>query len=353
MMNIAEIKSKITDDEIFHLLEALGGEPKIVNGVIVSQTICHHGDSDKLGYYPDSGTFMCYTNCGSFDVIGLVEKTKEISTGEAISFVKDFFNIGAPIIGSFQKRTHASLEEIDNPMSSIRRRHSKESRELKVIENTSVLNSFYDMYYDGWLAEGITVDTMKKFGIKFSVIDNQIIIPHRNVDGALVGIRARNLNDKVVAEGKKYIPIYYNGVSYRYPTGLNLYGLDVNKDNINKTHQIVLFEAEKSVLKMDSFFNGGNGVALNGTMLSDEQVKLIDALDVNEVIIAVDKEYDDVDTEESEEYAKKIYSIFKKLKGRYNVSIIWDMENLLDRKDSPVDQGKSTFLKLIKNRINI
>lgn len=352
-MNNAEIISQITNEDVFRLLEFLGGEPKVVNGVIVSTTICHGGDSDKLGYYPDSKRFMCYTHCGNFDIFNLIMKVKNISFIEAVKYIENFFNIGQPIIGEFKKHDDGFDSIIDNPVANLRNRRDKQYKELKVIENESVLQSFYDFYYDGWLKEGISKGVMKQFGIKFSIIDNQVIIPHRNIDGKLVGIRARNLTKEVVDTGKKYIPIYYNGVSYRYPTGLNLYGVDINKDYINHSHQIILFEAEKSVLKMNSYFNGSNAVALNGTMLSDDQVKLIDSLDVNEVIIAVDKEYEHANTEESKEYAKKIFSIFKKLKSKYNVSIIWDKDDLLNHKDSPVDEGKDVFLKLVHERIVI
>lgn len=353
MANLLDIKNQINDDDVFKLLEYLGGQPVNLDNVITSYTICHGGDSEKLGYYKDSKRFMCYTHCGNFDIFELIVKVKNIPFNEAVRFIEEFFGLDKPIIGSFEKHEVHTDVEIDNPIARMRARKQYQHQELKKIDNDNILNSFYDFYYDGWLREGISRDTMRKFGIKFSVIDNQIIIPHRDVDNDLVGIRARNLSQDKVDEGKKYIPVYYNGVSYKYPTGLNLYGLSINKETINKTHQIVLFEAEKSVLKMDSFYGAGNAVALNGTMLSEEQVKLINDLDVNEVIIAVDKEFDNAGSEESKEYAKKIFSIFKKLKSRYNVSIIWDKENLLRRKDSPVDEGKEVFEKLIKNRMVI
>lgn len=353
MANLIDIKNQISDDDVYNLLEYLGGQPVNLDNVITSYTICHGGDSEKLAYYRDSKRFMCYTHCGNFDIFELIVKVKNVTFGQAVKFIEEFFHLDTPIIGSFEKRETHYESEIDNPIASLKHRAHREHQTLEKIQNENVLNSFYDFYYDGWIKEGISKQTMRKFGIKFSIIDNQIIIPHRDIDGDLVGIRARNLSQDKVDEGKKYIPIYYNGKSYRYPTGLNLYGLNINKDVINKTHQIVLFEAEKSVLKMDSFYGAGNSVALNGTMLGEEQVKLIDSLDVNEVIIAVDKEYDNANSEESKEYAKKMFSIFKKLKNRYNLSIIWDKEGLLNRKDSPVDQGKEVFEKLIKDRIII
>ena len=69
----------------------------------------------------------------------------------------------------------------------------------------------------------------------------------------------------MLGEGRKYMPVYYHGKSLRYPIRENLYGLYENKENICSSRKIILFEAEKSVMMLDSFYNGqGNGVALSG-----------------------------------------------------------------------------------------
>ena len=36
-----------------------------------------------------------------------------------------------------------------------------------------------------------------------------------------------------------------------------------------------------------------------------------------------------------------------------NINIIWDVNNLLDYKDSPTDKGKDTLLKLMENKIPV
>ena len=36
-----------------------------------------------------------------------------------------------------------------------------------------------------------------------------------------------------------------------------------------------------------------------------------------------------------------------------DVSVIWDMENLLGYKDSPTDLGRDIFLRLYKNRTRL
>lgn len=349
MLKAEDIKNKISDNDVYSLLEKFGGEPDITESSISSTTVCHGGDSHKLIYYRETKTFMCYTGCGSFDIFTLISKIMNCDFAQSMRWLANHFDLGTGmVIGGFKKRS--VQEDIDVPL--IQRKKNEEQKELTPIDD-GILSVFYDKYYRGWINEGIAIESMKKFEIKYSIVENQIVIPHRDSEGNLVGIRARNLNKELVDQGKKYIPVYINGKSYKYPTGLNLYGLDKNKDEINRSHKIVLFEAEKSVIKLDSYYGKSNGVALNGTMLSENQISLINSLDVEEVVIAVDKEFEDNLSDQSTIYAKKIYSIFKRLKTRYNVSILWDMNNKLNKKDSPVDEGKEVYEKLFEERLFI
>ena len=54
-----------------------------------------------------------------------------------------------------------------------------------------------------------------------------------------------------------------------------------------------------------------------------------------------------------EKYLKKLYRICEKYKNYCNFSFIYDMENLLDMKDSPTDKGEDTFRKLLDRRIMV
>ena len=70
--------------------------------------------------------------------------------------------------------------------------------------------------------------------------------------------------------------------------------------------------------------------------------------------MAFDKEFKNIGDNEEKFYAKKIEdTIVSKLKAFYNVSVIWDTNNLLDKQDSPVDKGKDVFSELWENRIFI
>ena len=197
--------------------------------------------------------------------------------------------------------------------------------------------------------------TMRKFDIKMSITDQQIVIPHRDENGNLVGVRARNLNKEVVDKGMKYAPIKQGTTFLNHPTGATLYGLYENKENIESVKKIVLFESEKSVLQLDSFYHGyGIGVCMSGSSFSDRQLDLIKNLDIDEVIIAVDKEFEKIGDDLERYYAQKIEkTIANKIKPYKNVSVVWDKKGLINMKDSPTDNGKDTWIELFRNRISL
>lgn len=79
--------------------------------------------------------------------------------------------------------------------------------EIKLLDK-KILDSYYDYYHKSWIEDNISPKTMKKFNIKYSVLDNQIIIPHYDLKGNLVGVRARNLNQELVNSGKNICPCF-------------------------------------------------------------------------------------------------------------------------------------------------
>ena len=76
-------------------------------------------------------------------------------------------------------------------------------------------------------------------------------------------------------------------------------------------------------------------------------------LKVNEIVIALDKEYTDWRTEKAKKYKKHIEELCHKFKNQATFSYIWDYDNVLEEKDSPFDKGKEVFEYLYKNRIKI
>ena len=346
-MDAKSLKEQLSPNDIITLLNELGAEPYEQNGQIIARTVCHHGDSHKLYYYSDTQMFHCYTNCGSFDIFELIQKESGKEFSESFSYIRDYF-------GYENSLTDHDYNDIIDLTFFNKFNKVIHYEPLKTLSE-KVLNRYSDNYHISWIKEGIMPSTMKKFDIKMSTVDQQIVIPHRDENGNLVGVRARNLNREVVDKGMKYAPVKQGSSFLNHPTGATLYGLYENKENIESVKKVVLFESEKSVLQLDSFYHGyGIGVCMSGSSFSDRQLDLIKNLDIDEVIIAVDKEFEKIGDDLERYYAKKIEkTIANKIKPYKNVSVVWDKKGLLRMKDSPTDEGKDVWLELFRNRISL
>lgn len=110
---------------------------------------------------------------------------------------------------------------------------------------------------------------------------------------------------------------------------------------------------EKSCLLYASYFGTENdiSVACCGSSLSSYQVQLLLDLDVKEIIIAFDKQFKEIGDEEWKGWTKKLKHINQKFSSLINISFIFDKENLLEYKMSPIDNGKDIFLQLFNKRV--
>ena len=349
-MDANEFVQTLSDRDIYSLLEHLGGNPKESNRGLDAQSICHNHDGSgkhNLRYFSESHSFNCFSSCGHMSVYDLVSNVLELDFYNSFKYVLSFFNQSIYDMSYKQK----SYED-DIDLSFFNREFKVESNKLKEL-SPKVLNVYYDQYYKGWINEGISIKTMQKYNIKTSIIDEQIIIPHYDEDNRLVGVRCRNLNKQLVEEGKKYMPVFQGDNMLNHSTGSVLYGLNFNMEAINRTQKIILFESEKSVMKLDSYMPDMSiGVCLSGSNLTNKQVDIIKSLNVSEVIVALDKEFHDIGDQEEKYFAKKIEETFlNKLSAFVNMSVLWDTKQKLDYQDAPVDKGINVFKELLNDRI--
>ena len=191
---------------------------------------------------------------------------------------------------------------------------------------------------------------MDKFNILYSISQNKIIIPHYDINNNLIGIRGRALNKWEIENIGKYMPVKIENTWYKHPLSLNLYGLNINKDNIRKNGYVFLFEAEKSVLQFENFQQDNCAVAVCGSNFNKFQLNLlIKECHPKEIIICFDKE----ENKGEDKYFMKLWNICQKYKNYCNFSFIYDRENLLDMKDSPSDKGELIFNQLKEKRVKV
>lgn len=356
-MDAKKLKELITVEQIIQLVVSLGADIKVGSNdnEIWFRTICHDGDSHKLYFYKDSKEFHCYSNCGQMDIINLVQKVKEFTVSEAISYISNMFGFGdcSMVEGFFDIGADSADLEILSRYDEEPKQIDM-SREFKYIAE-EILERFYKYYHPSFYNDGISIQTLYKFGIRYDILKNRVIIPHRDELGGLVAIRCRNLDEEMVEAGFKYMPITLDGKLLSAKTSKYLYGLYYNKDTIKKLKKVILLESEKAVMQLDTILEGSNiGLSLMSSSLSLIQVELLKELGVEEVIVALDKEYEEYGSKEEKAYAMKIRKgIINKLLPHFTVSVMWDRDNTLGLKQSPTDRGAEVFHKLFRERIKV
>ena len=314
---------------------------------LLMPTVCHHDNIEeaswKLYFYKNTHVFYCYTECGAMQIFQFLENYYEARNIE-YDWFKDVYLV-AQDCSNFktEKEQHEKYKEISDLYQV------KDVVRLPNY-NEAVLDSFIQYYPIEWLNDGITKEAMDKFGIKYSISQNKIIIPHRDVEGRLIGIRGRALNPDEIENYAKYAPVKLEKTVYKHPLSMNLYGLYENKQNIINSGIVYIAESEKSVLQAENFSKPNCVVATCGSSLNIFQIKLlIEQCYPQHIVLCYDKEEEPGQTK----YFNKLCEICKKYKKYSNISFLYDRNNLLDMKDSPFDKGENIFNELIKNRVKV
>ena len=346
MIDYQGIIEQLNTDKIIDLMERLGVETYTRRpGYVIFPTICHNEDpaqaSMKLYYYENNHLFVCYTEDGNMSIFKFLRHYYE-TRGIDFDWYEDIYKVVLDC-SNFRLTApgHATYK-------SIRDQYRRPEHIQLPTYSEGILNTFTKFYPPEWLNDGISKTAMDKFNILYSIPQNKIIIPHYNIDNKLVGVRGRALNPWEVENIGKYMPVQIEGKWYSHPLSLNLYGLNKTKENIKKTGICFIFEAEKSVLQMDSFDRLNCAAAVCGSQFNKFALKiLIQNCHPNEIVICFDKE----EKPGEDIYFNKLYKLCNKYKNYANFSFIYDMENLLELKDSPTDKGQDTFEKLLQRRV--
>lgn len=354
-----DIIQSITLNDVKTFLESLGVDQIVVNEekqYLICPTICHNPLTEeasmKLYWYQDHKIFRCYTECNeTMSIFKLYQKfinineNRRIGEDEAEDYVKHCLH---HIVYSAPRRTDNFTLDIEK---------YKYTNNIPVLPEYSpeILSYFTHYYHPLWLKEGITKDAMDKFKIGFLLSQNKIIIPHFDINGRLVGIRARALEKNDIEEFGKYRPLQIGQTLYTHPLQFNLYGIYEHQDGIRKRRCAIIAEGEKSSLLDEVYYEQySNTVACCGSTFNKYHVSMLtDILGVNEIVVAFDKEYTDCYDEKAQKYRQKLEAMCRKYKNQATMSYIWDYDNLLDEKDSPFDKGKEVFDKLFKERVII
>ena len=358
-----EIRNQITSDNIYDFLQEWGGDPMPTPFGFISATICHNNKgegSHKLYWYSNTGLFRCYTGCAepSFDIYDLTIKIMKNQKGvdweldTAVRYIANRFNI------LLYKDNIEQNELADWKLFSNYERIqdiSLNNNEIILKEyEDNILNKFnYKVKLTPWLNEDISQEALDFAHIGFYPGGDQITIPHYDENNRFIGLRGRAL---CIAEAElygKYRPIKVNNQLYNHPLGMNLYGLNWAKDNIQTMEKAIVFESEKSVLKYISYFGIENNIAVAccGSNISNYQIHLLLKAGAKEIVIGFDRQFQKLGDKEFEHLRNNLIRIHKKYKNEVLISFMFDKKMITDYKSSPIDEGVDKFLTLFKERI--
>lgn len=348
-MDIASLKKYIFENnKVEHVLKSIG---------------CHDiRYDDRSNYYyaafPDGdnpkGVCIYNTEYLSFsslsrgirqaerkDIANLVMYVKKYDFVRSVKYLHNI--LGFDYEPYKKDRKKDKEKEADNPLSIFKkilgrskaRRSYVDTAELRYLDE-ELVNDYVPLLYVGWFKERIMPWAAKRFGICYSYRHKRVVIPLRHWEtGRLLGFNQRTVVDNYQEFGiQKYF------ITPAYKKSMNVYGLYENREEIENKKYCVIVEAEKSVLKRSSCMDN-TCVALQGKTLSQEQRRIILGLDVNEIVIALDK---DVDINEVRHMCEQFWRLRK-------TSYILDEDNVLGDKDSPCDADVEGYNKLFESRI--
>lgn len=362
MIDLNSLNQRITIEDVKTIMEILGADyVQETNTEIKYRTICHCGNKHKLYFYKESMTFHCYSECGRVgSVVDLVKKVKEFdNVYDAGTWICKQLGISTFSEGSFGGDISIDTNKVDDwkYINFLKYKQKTESKkhEFEILDE-KILNMFQRFHPNSWVREGITHEVMNVFEIGYCAWQERLVIPHRDQDSNLIGIRGRAFSDDSLMFAK-YSPLLTGNITgkttYAHNLGDNLYGIHLNRRCIERTRKVLLVESEKAVMQCASFFNIENNfaLALCGSNLTKTQIELLLELRPLEIIVGLDKQFKELGDEECKQWEKKIVDKFIKVLSPYTkVSVLWDDSNLLDYKDSPTDKGKNVFLELFNNR---
>ena len=354
-----KLKESLELEQVYDLLELWGGEPEYTDNGLIAQTICHNRPGEgsrKLYYYQNTKLFHCYTGCidPSFDCFDLAIKIAKIQKNEdwelfdAMDYIAHYFGLE----GEEPEKEEEKLEDWE-----IFKRHvivsKEESGFIQLKEyNPVILTRFSYPRIISWEREGILPEVSRKNLIGYYAGGDQITIPHFDIDNRFVGLRGRFLTEEQANRYGKYMPLKIGKQQYNHPLSMNLYNLNNSKENVKHSKTAIVFESEKSCLMMQSYYGIDNdiSVAVCGSSLSAYHIKLLKSLGVREVIVALDRQFQEIGDEEFKRLKTKLIYLGKKYGNVIKLSVIFDKDRITGYKASPIDEGPEKFERLLKER---
>lgn len=357
------IRDELSIDDYFQLVTEWGGNPEFTPFGFIADTICHNPPGEgsrKLYFYENSDLFKCYTDCDcAFDIFELtikvaqIQSSRKMDLNDAVRYLASKFNIVIALddtedIGLADWQYLIAYDKI-NDIPTVNQVPQLKEYDKRILEPLAINPN----YLTSWLKDNIKPEVLAHAQIGYNFSTDQISIPHFDKDGRFVGLRGRTMVKEDAERFGKYRPMIINKQQYNHSLGLNLYNLYNSKDNIKRMGKAIVFESEKSTLQYQSYFGFENdiSVACCGSSVSSYQMQLLIDAGAQEIIIAFDRQFQELGDNEFKRLKAKLLNLHKKYKNEVLVSFIFDKHLITSYKASPTDEGPEKFMQLFKERI--
>jgi DNA primase len=218
-----------------------------------------------------------------------------------------------------------------------KKRKIRDARPNSVLDE-SIKNSYLMLPYQGWVDEGIDLETQVEWEIGFDWVSKRIITIVRNMIGEIIGVKGRTLDPNYE---EKDIPKYL--YVERMDKSIELFGLNKTLPYILDKKELLLFEGYKSVFKSWQY-DYKNCASIEGDDISDLQVNLIKSFGLDcSIVLCYDK---DKTPDEIIEQAIKFTN--------RKVYIVYNFMGWLEgEKSSPVDEGVFLWEELYSQKMEL
>ncbi len=263
--------------------------------------------------------------------------------GNVLSFIKAYYHCSSGEAGDILRKYvgESGLTETRRKMEAflVAKRFAPKKKQNKTSKSSILPDDYMQRYRKcdeklaSWREEGITNDSLNRFQVCYDDFSDRIVYPIRNIDGKIINVSGRTIDPQWKEKKlRKY--------TYFKPLGIldTLYALVENLEFIQMTKEVIIFEGAKSVMIADSW-GIHNTIALLTSHVNPYQLKILAKLGCK-VVFALDK---GVIIREDEN--------IKRLKRYVKVEYIWDKDDLLEDKMSPVDAGRDTWNSLYERRL--
>ena len=284
-MDAKQLKEYIIQNEdcIITILEDLGFHKVVDRGGYVTCALPDHNNPSAFSVLKENLYCNSFSTHLEFkgNIFELVQQMKGKTFGQSIYYIHKLLGLKYDYSKDEDNTPKDSILDFFKKYNTKPNKRSTKEKELKFYTDEEVFSMYTQCPYAGWIKEGIIAGVQEQFAIGYHFDSKRVVIPHRYwKTGEIIGLIGRTIcsNEEIeYFDIAKYFPLI------PYPKSKNLYGLWENMEYIKQAKEVIVFEAEKSVLKMASK-GYRNTCCVCCHDLSDEQVKILIGLNVNIVL---------------------------------------------------------------------